>query len=372
MDLTAISIFDHHAHPLRRPDAVNTPAQFLGWFTESIDPAIHAEHVPQTLLLRSAVRWLAALLDCAPALDAVVAARAAQPETTWVRRLFADANIATVLCDYGYGDAAAYDHAAMQALLPCRVAPILRLETMAETLILAHASFDDVIDAFTAAVESARRDGYVALKSIAAYRTGLDIGPVSAEEARLVFADVRENAERTGHVRLAARPLNEYLLGLALAVAQRQRLPVQFHSGFGDRDADLRTANPLHLRRVIETYPDLPLVLLHAGWPYWRELAHLSALYANVWMDLSLAVPFATAGIPAMLREILGMAPWSKVLFATDAFTMPEIYWLAARWGRWGLGRVLAEFVAEDLLTHAEADVAARAILHDNARGLYM
>jgi predicted TIM-barrel fold metal-dependent hydrolase len=60
----------------------------------------------------------------------------------------------------------------------------------------------------------------------------------------------------------------------------------------------------------------------------------------------------------------------SKVLFATDAFTMPEIYWLAARWGRWGLGQVLDEFVA-DFLTHDEAMAAAADILYHNAAQVY-
>ncbi len=146
---------------------------------------------------------------------------------------------------------------------------------------------------------------------------------------------------------------------------------MQFHTGFGDRDADLRLANPLHLRPVIEGYPGVPLILLHAGWPFYQELAHLAAIYPNVWLDLSLAIPFATIGIPAMLRDVLGMAPFSKVLFATDAFSMPEIFWLAARWGRWGLGRVLDEVVRDGLLEVDEALTAAEAILGGNARQLY-
>jgi predicted TIM-barrel fold metal-dependent hydrolase len=153
-------------------------------------------------------------------------------------------------------------------------------------------------------------------------------------------------------------------------VAESLALPLQFHTGFGDSDADLRTANPLHLRLLIEK-ARCPLVLLHAGWPFYREAAHLAALYPHVWLDLSLAIPFATSGIPAMLREVLGMAPFSKVMFATDAFTMPEIYWLAARWGRWGLGRILAEFIAEGFLTSQEALSVAEAILGNNARSLY-
>jgi predicted TIM-barrel fold metal-dependent hydrolase len=72
-----------------------------------------------------------------------------------------------------------------------------------------------------------------------------------------------------------------------------------------------------------------------------------------------------------MLRDVLGMAPLSKVMFATDAFTMPEIYWLAARWGRWGLERVLTQMVADRFLNEDEAWRAAEAILGQNARKLY-
>jgi len=129
-------------------------------------------------------------------------------------------------------------------------------------------------------------------------------------------------------------------------------------------------ANPLHLRPIIEQ-AQCPLVFLHAGWPFYRELAHLATIYPNVWLDLSLAIPFATAGIPTMLRDVLGMTHFSKIMFATDAFVMPEIFWLAARWGRWGLGRVLDEFMVEDFLSADEAWAAAEAILGHNARHLY-
>ena len=66
------------------------------------------------------------------------------------------------------------------------------------------------------------------------------------------------------------------------------------------------------------------------------------------------------------------MAPFSKIMFATDAFTLPEIYWLAVRWRRWGLSRVLDEFVAEGFLSADEAWAAAEAILGGNAQSVYL
>ena len=61
----------------------------------------------------------------------------------------------------------------------------------------------------------------------------------------------------------------------------------------------------------------------------------------------------------------------SVLLFATDAFTMPEIFWLAAKWGRWGLSKVLSEFVVEGFMTEKEGEKTAVAILNGNAQKLY-
>ena len=91
----------------------------------------------------------------------------------------------------------------------------------------------------------------VAFKSIAAYRTGLDVRPVSAEAARAGF-EIIQRQPHPGPVRLADKDLLDFLLARALEVAARQRLPVQLHTGFGDPDLDLRLANPLCLRRQLE------------------------------------------------------------------------------------------------------------------------
>ena len=135
MDLSSIPIVDHHAHSLLKPAATENAAGFRRWFTESVDPDIHAHHVQHSLVFRTGVRWLAELLDCEPVLDAVLAARARQSHEAWVRRLFTDANIDIMLCDYGYQSADAYSHGELQELLPCRVEPILRVEALAESLI---------------------------------------------------------------------------------------------------------------------------------------------------------------------------------------------------------------------------------------------
>src|SRR5262249_59477528 len=104
---------------------------------------------------------------------------------------------------------------------------------------------------------------------------------------------------------------------------------------FGDADLDLREANPLHLRPLLESgrFGNVPFVLLHASYPYVRELGYLAAIYPNVWADVGLAIPHLAAEVPTMLRQLLGLAPTSKVVYSSDASQIPELFWLAARWG---------------------------------------
>jgi len=162
MDLSAIPIVDHHAHPLLKPTTTRDAVGFRRWFSESTDPEIHARHVPQTIFFRTAIRWLAELLDCEPTLEAVLIARTAQAPEAWTRRLFEAANIDILLCDYGYGGPDAYTHPEMQRLLPCRVEPILRLETLAQELMGQHDTFGLMLEAFMTTVGQARANGFVA------------------------------------------------------------------------------------------------------------------------------------------------------------------------------------------------------------------
>jgi hypothetical protein len=334
---------------------------------------MHERHVPETVFFRWAIKELANALACAPTVEGVLAAREAMAADALATRLLRDANVAALLVDYGYQTDDTWSHAELTPRLPCRVFPILRLETFAQALILEHETFDTVLDAFVAGVEGARAAGYVGLKSIIAYRTGLAVRSTTRTDAAAAFGPVREQAGRDGRIRLAVKPLNDYLLLRALEIAERQALPVQFHTGFGDSDADLLGANPLHLRPLLESgsYRKVRFVLLHASYPYTRELGYLASIYPNVYADFGLAVPHVAADIPSVLRALLALTPMSKILYSSDASQIPELFWLSARWGRWGLGVVLDELVTLGALTTDEALAAARRILGGTAAKLY-
>src|SRR4030042_3136712 len=264
LDLTSIPFVDHHAHPLRRIQPA-APEEWYGFFTESSDPDQVRQHVPHMLFFQYSVQALSALLNCEADALAILKGRDSLGQSGWNKLLIQNANIKTMLMDYGFRGKESYTHREMQDLLPCRIEPILRLETCAQELILEQDSYSHFIDAFVAEVENARQNGYVALKSIIAYRTGLDIREWSNSEVMSAFLQVKEQAKRLGKIRLASQPVNDYLVHLALEIANRHEMPFQFHTGLGDADVDLRLANPLHFRPWLQsgTFSRVPWVILH-------------------------------------------------------------------------------------------------------------
>jgi predicted TIM-barrel fold metal-dependent hydrolase len=372
LDLDDLPILDHHCHAMRRLPAALSLPEWARFFTESRDPEQVREHVPHTLFFRYAVRDLASWLECAPEADAVLAARAALGEA-FARRILADAGLEALYLDTGFASAESLSPAEMAALAPCPVGSILRLETLLEALIPGTPDLESLLDGFLTAVRRAPAEGHVALKSIAAYRTGLEIGDPSEAEAEGGLARARKRWERAGTLRLADPDLLHFCLRRAFLAAGEMGLPVQLHTGFGDADADLRRASPLHLRGLLEDPRFRPtcFVLLHAAYPYVRETAHLAAIYGNVFMDTSLAIPLLGPLAAPLWRDALSLAPTSKLLAASDAFGLPEHFWLAARWTRRSLARVLNELIDDGALDVDGARAAAAAILAGNARRLY-
>jgi uncharacterized protein len=374
-DLTAIPIVDNHCHGMYRDtDQLDAPA-WRRLFTESYDADVQREHVATTLFYQRLIRALATFWGCEPVEDAVLAARSRSAQDERIRMLLRDAQITALVVDQGYPPREQLlPDADVAALGGCRVFPMARLETLMERLIVTLATLSDVEDALRAALVDVRGQGYVALKSIAAYRTGLDIRVWERADAEASFARARHDARETGALRLAHKPLLDTLLHVAFAEAARQELPVQFHTGYGDTDADMLLANPLHLRAVLERddYHGMRVVLLHESYPYTRQGAYLAAVYDNVYLDLSYAIPFL--GYDEMLdftRAAFGAAPYSKLMYSSDAVGLPELLWIGARDGRRALSRVLGEIVDAGDLTTATAEVAGAAVLRDNATRLY-
>lgn len=374
LDFSHVPLVDEHCHGVYREQRVDVPA-WRRLFTESTDEAMRREHVATTLFYTRLIRGMAEVYDCEPTEEAVLSARATREGQDLIGQLLRAAHVDALLIDQGYPPRELLlPDGEVGALVQCRTAPMLRLEVLMQDLIAVHGTLTDVTEHFRAALADVRAQGYVAFKSIAAYRTGLNIQRWEPSEVGRAFDVARSEAVEHGSVRLTHKPLLDTLLHVAFAAAAEQELPVQFHVGYGDTDANMLLANPLHLRDVLETrdYRGMRVVLLHECYPYTREGAYLAAVYENVYFDLSYGIPFL--GYDEMLtftRAALGVAPLSKLLYSSDAVGVPELYWISARDGRRILGQAIGECVASGDLDARQAEAAGVGILRDNAVRLY-
>jgi uncharacterized protein len=373
LDLDAIPIVDNHCHSLLRQQPTDDDA-FRIHLTESTFPEIARDHVTSSLFYQLTLRELAAFLDCEPTPEAVHAARREWGVEWLAREIAVRGNFKTWLIDTGYGGDTTYSLDELRTLTGIRIEEVLRLEPMIERLILASetASFDGFLETYRAAIDGLRARGIVGMKSVIAYRTGLHIREVDRAEAARAFETVREAGLRAAQLRIESKPLLDHLVVIAVEESARQNVPIQFHTGLGDPDLDLTLVDPAALRLLFsERFRAAPIVLLHTGYPYVRSLAYLAAMFPNVYADMGEAILFAAGEATEIYRELLGLAPASKLLFSTDASLVPELYWVGARVGRRALGRVLDEHVADGAIDERVALDWAERILWRNSEAVY-
>jgi uncharacterized protein len=368
LDLTALPYIDGHMHPpLRRPP---TTAEEYRWpWYEGNAESSHM--VTGLATYRAALRELAELLGCGESEQAVIAAIRERDSAEWFAEMMQLGGIEALIMDTGYPDPAeALTVEDARTMSGVEVRPLLRIESVAGELVEGSPTFGDLAERYEAALRAARDDGYLGLKSIIAYRTGLAVEAVDEAAAAEAYEQQRSFGSR-----ISAKPLLDHLLVRALGIARELELSMQLHTGYGDRDLDLALGNPLHLRGVLESgaADGVPLVLLHGSWPYTREAAYLAAVHEHVYVDIATCIPPLGYGeMVAMWRTALAVAPVTRIQASTDAAGVPEQTGLGARWSRRSLAAALEDLVAADMLRKRDAENAAAAILAGNARRLYV
>lgn len=367
--LAALPLVDHHCHgvvtaKLDRPGLESLLTEGEAWPGSGVS----AFDSPVGVAVR---RHCAPVLDLprhAPA-DAYVARRAELGAAEVNRRFLAASGTHVFCVDTGYapqpltspaelaaaagGDAVAYE--------------VVRLEGVAEAVAargVEPGEYGAVIA--EAALAAVRRPGVVAVKSVAAYRTGFALDPARPSAAEVTRAAAAWLGR--GGSRLDDPVLVRHLLWTAVDLG----LPLQLHTGFGDADLRLHRADPALLTDWLRlTAGTIPVMLLHC-WPYQRQAAYLAAVFERVYLDVGLALHHvgpARAG--AVLAEALEITPFRKLLHSSDAYGVAEFHHLGAVAFRQGLAALLGERVDADELSADDALRIAHWTARDNARRVY-
>jgi len=368
--LGVLRLVDGHCHTVVR-DPVDDDA-FAMWCTEASMPAPAGMSYLDGQLGFAVRRWCAPVLDLpANAAMPLYLARRRElgaPEVT--RRLLAAAGLRTLLVDTGLRAAGLLEPAALAGLAATAgvgVAEVVRLEHLAQRIAPActAAGFGAAFrDALSGAVA-----GAVAVKSVAAYRCGLDLDPgrpAPAEVAAAAGGWLREC--EAGRPRLTDPVLLRHLLWCAVDTGR----PIQVHTGFGDRDLRLNRSDPALLQPFCAAVEPtgVPLVLLHC-YPYHRQAGWLAQVYPNVYVDVGLAITHLGARSGAVLAEFLELAPFGKLLYSSDTYGLPELYQVGAAQFRYEMSRLLTGWVTEGAFAPGDAHRVANLIGARNAGRVY-
>lgn len=308
-----VELVDGHAHNIV---SLQSNLPFIHAFSEAQGDALASSQ--HSLSFKRNLRDLAELYGCEISLQGVEEHRKVAGLELSCSTCFKAARISAILMDDGFELDKMHDIEWHKSFVPL-VGRILRIEKVAEEILdqdLPDGScwtLDSFTKAFVSKLKSVAGEIY-GLKSIAAYRSGLEINTnVTNQDAEEGLGQVLLDRKP---VRIANKNLIDYIFLQSLDVAQSYDLPMQIHTGFGDKDLDMRLANPLHLRSVFEDkrYSKSRIVLLHASYPFSREASYLASVYPQVYLDFGLAIPkLSVHGMISSLKELLELAPINKV-----------------------------------------------------------
>jgi len=386
IDTSSLPLIDVHCHPFANPGPLSADelvdvlafagggAAFLAEGGLPPGPALEAEirHLRRdTVYLRALVIELAHFLGCEPRLEAVAELRnaAMRDYAGYTARLFQACGLAGLVVDFGYPQPPV-ERAAFEQNMPVPVVPVYRIEPLIKALLAEELGWSEFRRRFDDTITQALASGYRGLKSIIAYRSGLDVSPLSRSADHGLHA---LDAIRRGIGGGAIKKLRDHLLCRALELCIEHDVPMQIHTGMGDYEVNLVACRPALLMDLLRfpAFRACRVLLVHTGYPYHAEAGYMANMLPRVYCDLSEGLPFAGGAARRIVAEVLEMAPISKVLYGSDGYSAPEINFVGALIGKRALAQALADLVEGGLLTQSDAEQAAARILAQNARALY-
>jgi predicted TIM-barrel fold metal-dependent hydrolase len=318
-------------------------------------------------------RWCPPVLGLPPHTgpDEYLDHRAALGHAEVSRRFLRAAGLAALCVDTGFEPEPLLSPPELAEVAGAPAYEIVRMERVAESVAAAGASASGFAGAFREGLADRARDA-AGLKSVAAYRAGLDLPAARPTETEVAAAAERwlgpSGSPGGTPPRLADPVLHSFLIWCGADLG----LPIQFHAGYGDRDVDLQRGNPLLLTPLLRAIEPTgaPVMLLH-NYPYHREAGYLAQVFPHVYIDAGLATHNLGHRAAALIAETLELVPFGKFLYSSDGFGLPELHYLGAMLFRRGLSDFLRTGLDDGAWTSADAERIARQAGHANARRVY-
>ena len=195
------------------------------------------------------------------------------------------------------------------------------VEAIQERFGLRVASFGEFEELLTSLIPDLPSRGFVALKSLLAYTTGLAHADPDRDKAARAWKKglAADPAERRGFV--------DYVVWRLAELAGEAGLPFQIHTGISCCGARyLLSSEPHELVPLICSHPETKFDLFHAGFPALGQAAAMAKGMPNVFVNLNWLPAISGAVFKRYLSELLDLVPMTKIVWGSDAVQVEEVY----------------------------------------------
>jgi predicted TIM-barrel fold metal-dependent hydrolase len=383
LDFSRVPVIDNHSHPFDLEKVTLNADSFAKVFFHGMGD-IPKEGVKKAKLwgitdeLRYHLRYmgviqtmvcqLSKLLGCPDELETVAAERNRRTSKNfpaYARFLYEDAGIVGSVLDTGLPR-----NDPLIGLIPAKVMRLFQMDPFVDQLLEKTGSYKELLREYQEGLNRAiKKDGFVGVKCHLAELVGFGVDAVSDGEAEANFPAVKAKDSD------AYKKLYVGVFTHTLLQCQDLGIPVHLHSGCtgGLWNGPISNADPFLLVPLIRQprFLQTRIVFLHAAYPWLQHAAELAHSLPHVWVDMSWTTPWVSLRLIDCYKEVIGIAPLSKILVGSGGHDTPEIPWLAAKTAKLALAEALGDAVDRGLLTFKQAEKVGRMILHENAARMY-
>jgi len=376
ISLTDVKTIDVHCHPYLENPSPFSEIEFLEHLSLSVLPNMFQEkeqsekiYPGMNMYMQITIQKLAKYFSCEPTVEAVVKKRneLAKKFPEYTKNLFEDVQLKGLLLDFGYPQPPISKNK-YNEITGVPSWEVYRIEPLMDNLRESSSNFTDFIDKYREELNTQlSKSSVFGLKSIIAYRSGLDIGKMDKDKASIQYKEFQENKRST------VKELRDYCIHVAMEECTKADKVLHIHTGVGDGEVILSKASPSMLVDMLreEKYKNTKVHLVHGGYPWMEEAAFLTSILPNVYMDISLQNPFIGHGVKRIISQVFEFAPFNKVMYGSDAFTVPEMNWLGVLLFKECFEEVLESWVQKDYMDAETAQYIGEMVLYRNFESVY-
>ena len=375
-----LPFFDNHTHEVSlvadKIEPFDLANQFLHGHRDVPPPGADGKlgvseelkyHVTQLGVVKSLVSFLSRKFNCAPTLEAVTAERNKRTKgdlAGYIGELYKEENIigTTVDLPWPIGD---------ERLKPfgCELFRLFRMDPCYDTLMETSSSYEQLSGEYEKAIRGAVGEGFKGIKCHIAERFTFAVRAVEEKEASDAFSMAKNGdyqAQETVYFAIFKQTVH---------FCSDLDIPLHIHSGNTGNPGNgfIHNCDPLLMCPFLNDpqYFGTKIMFLHCNYPNIRNAALMAHMYPNVWVDFAWVLPWTVLNFRQILKEVLGVAPHSKITFGSGQHGIPEIAWMASKVAKRSLEAVMEGYVSAGFLAEEQAQESAEMLLYQNAKALY-